>query len=287
MDTKETSLDCANSENIAETLAREMKEPELIASPVDSARQHLLLPPGWTHVHIDDEQLKHNPRRAKAAAQVSDVGSFLGYIKRNGSVDETTVWCTASMLAGELRFIAVLNDHCATTKLAGWRDHTCTFEPVLSEEWRRWLEHNRKPFSQSEFAAFIEDNRGNIASIDGMPTAAQMLEMALSMEAVQDVRFKSAIRLASGGVQLQFVHDDDAQTLARMQLLERFALGLPVFRGGDAFQINTRLRYRVRDAKVTFWYEMERPDMVFEAAARTLVDLVRAGVGREVFFGKP
>ena len=72
-----------------------------------------------------------------------------------------------------------------------------------------------------------------------------------------------------------------------MQLFERFAIGIPVFWNGDAYQITARLKYRVRDGKVSFWYELERTDVVFEAAARELIAAVRAGAEVPFFFGTP
>jgi len=287
MEHNEALLEATGGENLAETLARELKTPTTIASPADGLDRHLVLPPGWSHQVLDDDKVLDHPRRAKAAAAAEDLDSFIGYLDRNAADETTTVWCKADMVAGLLRFTALLNDHDPGSGAAGWRDHTCSFEPRMSVEWKRWQSHDRKPFDQVAFATFIEDNRSDIASVEGMPTGAQMLEMALSMEATQDVRFKSAIRLANGGVQLQFVQDDDAQTLARMQLFERFSIGLPVFWNGDAYRLDARLRYRVRDGKVTFWYELERPDRVFESAARTLVDQVRERAGAPFFFGAP
>jgi uncharacterized protein YfdQ (DUF2303 family) len=287
MEHNEALLEATGGENLAETLARELKTPTTIASPADGLDRHLVRPARRQHQVLDDDKVLDHPRRAKAAATAEDLDSFIGYLDRNATDETTTVWCKADMVAGLLRFTALLNDHDPGSGAAGWRDHTCSFEPRMSVEWKRWQSHDRKPFDQVAFATFIEDNRGDIASVEGMPTGAQMLEMALSMEATQDVRFKSAIRLANGGVQLQFVQDDDAQTLARMQLFERFSIGLPVFWNGDAYRLDARLRYRVRDGKVTFWYELERPDRVFESAARTLVDQVRERAGAPFFFGAP
>lgn len=114
-----------------------------------------------------------------------------------------------------------------------------------------------------------------------------MLEMALSFEANQDMRFKSAIRLQNGGVQMSFVQDDDDQTLQKMQLFERFAIGIPVFWNGDAYRIEARLRYRVRDGKLTFWYDLLRQDKVLEAATKTVIEQIRTNTGNPFFFGEP
>ena len=114
-----------------------------------------------------------------------------------------------------------------------------------------------------------------------------MLEMALTFEANQDMRFKSAIRLQNGGVQMSFVQDDDAQTLQKMQVFDRFSIGLPVFWNGDAYRIDARLRYRVRDGKLTFWFELIRQDKVLEAATQTLIGQIREKTGNPFFFGEP
>ena len=114
-----------------------------------------------------------------------------------------------------------------------------------------------------------------------------MLEMALTFEANQDMRFKSAIRLQSGGVTMSFAQDDDAATLQKMQVFDRFTLGFPVFWSGDAYQVDARLRYRVREGKLTFWFELIRQDKVLEAATQTLIAQIREKTGNPFFFGNP
>jgi uncharacterized protein YfdQ (DUF2303 family) len=296
MSSHTSDLESIEAENIAATLARVLPRPAPIASPDASyqtggvtitGERHLALPPGWTLQLLDDEKFLPYPRRVRATAAVDDLASFIAYIERNTAAQPaTTVWCKTDPVDGALRFLAILNDNEDEQDLAGWRDHRCAFEPRKSVEWLRWKAADRKQFSQLEFAAFLEDNRVDIATVDGLPTGAQMLELALNMEATQDVRFKSAIRLASGGVQLQFVQDDDAQTLARMQLFERFAIGIPVFWGGAPYRLDARLRYRVRDGRAVFWFELERADRVFDAAAATLIEQVREQSGVPFFFGQ-
>jgi uncharacterized protein YfdQ (DUF2303 family) len=84
-----------------------------------------------------------------------------------------------------------------------------------------------------------------------------------------------------------FVQDDDAQTLEKMKIFDRFSIGIPVFWGGDAYQIDARLRYRVRDGKLTFWYELIRPDRTLEAATRTVIENIKTETGTPLFFGSP
>ena len=128
---------------------------------------------------------------------------------------------------------------------------------------------------------------GLTATYENLPTGAQMLEMALAFEATQDFRFKSAVRLQNGGQNLSFVQDDDDATLQRMQLFEKFSIGIPVFRNGDAYRVDARLRYRVRDAKLAFTYELTRFDKVLEAAASDVITAIREKTGNPFFFGDP
>lgn len=273
--------------NLAETLAREMKTPIELGSAPEGARKRIALPPGWKLEEKDDSKLAPMPFRKLAVVRLHDAESFTEYVQRHGSDTQTTLWCAANYTAGDVTFLAVVNDHGAPESQPAWRDHRATFEPEFSEEWKRWVGMNKKPFSQVEFAAFIEDNIKDIASVEGSPTGSQMLEMAIAFEANQDVRFKSAVRLQNGGVQMAFIQDDDAQTLQKMQVFDRFSIGLPVFWNGDAYRIDARLRYRVRDGKLTFWFELIRQDKVLEAATQTLITVIREKTNKPFFFGEP
>ena len=285
--TEPTTLEeLAQTANIAETLAREIKQPQALDTPIADLSR-IALPPGWTLAEKDDEKLLETPRRKRAKVRVHDAESFIDYVKRHGSLSYATVWCEADYTAGKIAFTAILNDHGEEVAQAAWRDHTAHFTPAFSEEWRRWVGKNKQAFTQADFAAFIEDNLKDIATVEGSPTGAQMLEMALTFEANQDMRFKSAIRLQNGGVQMSFVQDDDAQTLQKMQVFDRFALGLPVFWNGDAYRLDARLRYRVRDGKLAFWFELIRPDKVLEAATQTVIGNIREKTGNPFFFGEP
>ena len=280
-------MDTPQKDNLAETLAREMKQPVEILSNEPGCIRRVALPAGWKLEEKDDSRLLDFPLRKVAQVRLHDTNSFVEYVSRHGCPETTTVWCVASYKAGTVTFLGIINDNSADQITPGWRDHKAHFQPEFSEEWARWVGKHNVGFSQSDFAAFIEDNLKDVAGVEGQPTGAQMLEMALTFEASQDMRFKSAIRLQSGGVQMSFVQDDDANTLRKMQVFDRFSLGLPVFWNGEAYRIDARLRYRVREGKLTFWYELIRRDKVLEAATQTLIGQIREKTGFPFFFGDP
>ena len=273
--------------NIAETLAREMKHPEDVLLSSDLNMQRVALPPGWTVQEKDDEKLLAAPRRKVACVTLADADSFIAYLKTHGSLDSATTWVKADYKAGMVAFIGIINDHGGKPEQAAWRDHLAKFQPAFSGEWTRWFGMDRKPFAQADFAAFIDDNNSDIRSAEGLPSGAQMLAMALDFEANQDMRFKSSLRLQSGGQKLTFIQSDDDQTIAQMTLFDRFAVAIPVFWNGAAFRMDARLRYRQKDGKLVFWFELIRPDKIIEAAAELLIQKIHDETGFALYFGQP
>ena len=272
--------------NLAETLAKELKKPFEIAGDELSHVRRVALPPGWTLKEIDDEKLLEQPRRKVACVRLDDASSFIAYVCLHGTL-ETTIWAEADYTAGKIKFLSILNDNGGQEEDSGWRDHRAFYAPKFSEEWNRWKGADKKPMTQAEFATFIEDNLADIAGSDGLPSGADMLRMSIDFEAKQDMRFKSALRLQSGGVDLAFVQQEDNGTLEKMKLFDRFAIGIPVFWGDAAYRVEARLRYRVREGKLSFWFELIRANKVLEAAANAIVDKITDAVQMPIFLGQP
>lgn len=270
-------------ENLAETLVRELPKPEVLLFQAlnEQLREkdgiaHVAIPKGFELKEIDLERLLPNPRRTKAAATFSDAESFLAYVARHAS-DRTVCWASFNPQTYTLGFKAVIDEHDKAT--AGWRAHTASYTPDASAEWKVWSGQNEKAHGQLEFAAFIERNQPDIAAKDEYPTSLQMLAMATEFEANSDKRIKSVARLQGGGVRLEYIDDDNADTLSQMKVFERFQIGIPVFWAGPAYAIEARLKYRHGSGKVSFWYELIRADRVHEAAAKDLIERVRDGLG--------
>lgn len=225
------------------------------------------------------------PLRKKCTVHLHSADSFIQYVNQHKKPDICSIWCDANFENSSANLIAIFDDH--GTAATGWRDHTALYEPVQSVEWKRWIAHNRKGFSQAGFAEFIEDNLPDIASVEGMPTATQMLEMATELEINQDSRFKSQVRLQSGGVELAFVQKEDDPTLEKMRLFNQFSLGIPPFLNGSPFRLDARLRYRVKEGGLSFWYELIRPDLVFKAAAEEELAKIAESTGIAILQGNP
>lgn len=266
-------------ENLAETLARVLPDARILfpSEPHPGDLLHIAVPKACDVRQVDTEFLLDNPRRTKATATFASPSSFVDYVARFAQ-PSTIVWCEFDPQTYALQFVAVIDDHGA--KAPGWRGHRAVFKPDMSREWKTWQASNGEAMSQVAFAEFLQDNQDDIVADeeDKSPTSLQMLAMATDFIAQQENMLKSSVRLASGGVRLTYIEDADKETTATMQVFERFTLGIPVFQGLGGWKMKARLKYRVKQGAVSFFYELVRPDRVHGAAAKTLIDEVRGSL---------
>lgn len=239
----------------------------------------------------DVKSLEHflpAPTRKRATVTVSATDSFIAYSKKHGSLDECVIYAEIDAEQSKCILLAVMNDNGETDPK--WRDHRCTFTPALSVEWKRWLSKNgpTKAMSQTDFATWLEDNQGDVRSVNGSPSGADILAMAQAFEVNADKRVKSHVNLQSGGVRFEFIEDETKDTRTSMEVFRRFTLALPVFDGStDAYPVEARLKYRDNSGKVTFWYELIRPDRAFKTAVQSALDQIKAETGFMLLQGTP
>lgn len=267
-------------ENIAQTLARELPKPSVLqtlsTADEDGAIIYVAVPKHSQLEKIDGENLLRAPRRTKAVTTLTDHPSFLHYVNEHKEL-ATAVWCQFDPVTYKLAFNAVIDE--IGPAMPAWRSHKASFTPTMSNEWLTWTENNRKVMTQLEFAYFIEEHEDDISAVDGFPSSLDMMKMATEFEARQDQAIKSTVRLQNGGVELAYVSNDDAQTIEKMRLFEKFKIGIPVFRGAtEGCLLEARLRYRTNQGKASFWYELVRPDRAHEMAAKTMIETIKAGL---------
>ena len=276
-------MDDTDTRNIAETLASVLPKAERIneiQTHIDGLHiAHFAVPKtaDVMEIRVDLETLLPNPRATTAKASFANADSFMAYVKLHAK-PQSAVWCTFDPQTFALGFEAVFDDHVADA--AGWRRHRAMFDPDMSAEWKAWKGNNAKSMPQVTFAEWIQEHEDDITSnANGLPTSLQMHAMATEFVANEERALKSTVKLQSGGVRLTYIADPDAGTTETMQMFERFAIGIPVFHGGAAWAITARLKYRLNSGKVSFHYELVRPDRVHDGAAKELIDTVRAGLG--------
>lgn len=261
---------------LADSLAEHLPDAKVVTETeaVGGGKvMQLAIPKNFSLQAVDTESLLANPRRAKGEARLDDAESFIAHVLHH-KTESTKVWCAFNPQTFALSFTAVFDDH--APEAAGWRSHRANYTPALSAEWQTWTGNNGKHQPQLLFAEFLERNADDINAGDPpeYPTSLQMLTMATQFEATSDKRIKSAVRLSSGGVRIDYVDDDTAGTVEQMSAFEKFQIGIPVFWAGIGYHIVARLKWRQQDAALKFFYELVRPDRAHETAARQLIEKV-------------
>lgn len=282
-----------NTETLLDAAKRVLPDARVLATINDQKlgenapplRMLVAVPNNTKVEQLDFSAMAAHPDRTKAKALAADLPTLLDYLHRHHHAAETTVWVLHNPETSSLSITGRLNDHSATD--AGWADHTINYTPALSVEWKRWTKHNGQVMNQLEFANFLEDNLADIhpGDVQGMPTAGDMLQMALAFEAVQDMRVKSHARTQDGGIKLEFADQADDTTAKKMEAFARFRIAVPVFYGGARFPLVAKLRFNARKAVPEFWFELIRPDQTHLAASLHLIDELRSGLSTERWGG--
>lgn len=238
---------------------------------------YLFTPAGSTAHDISRviEKMRPVPNRACGTTRMRSLDSFISLVKEwSGKTATTRVYANPD----HPEFTAILNDNTATD--AHWRDYRITYKAEHTPEWGRWLANNKKHMSQAEFGEFIEEHAADIAD------AATLLEVAGTLQAKTDIEFKSSKRLDNGQVQLTYNESIDSRAGAdgSLQIPKEFALGIRIYKQGAGYKLRARLKYRLAQGAVKLWYELDRPELALEDAAREMVDKIRTA-GLPVYMG--
>jgi uncharacterized protein YfdQ (DUF2303 family) len=239
----------------------------------------------------DLENLREFPSSITQTVTVYNVPSFIEYYNAFYQ-PESRVFL--NMFGGQdgrnPDLVAVLDYHKPVEEtgpdLARWCNHKLQYGFRPTREWETWKRSDRQDMSQETFARFIEDNLPDIIE----PAAAEMFEVARSLDAKKSVDFSSAVRLTNGEVQFKY-----SETIAgsaqqgNLTIPEQFVLAIAPFEGSELYKLNARFRYRITDKGLFLRYELVRPHKVAEDAVNTVVKQLEEGlkdIGVTVLRGK-
>jgi len=242
---------------------------------------HLIVPDGYRHIDLTAaiEQAGAAPIRKKGAVHLGDLASFNVYVADQGSPVDTYIYADPDSRT----LTAVLNEHVKSQRASGWRDHRAVYKAELSREFTTWMQFNKKPMEQEDFAIFLEDNIADVVE----PSGEQLLQIALTLQAKTEVNFSSHKRLDNGQIQFAYSETVDARAGTGMiEIPREFTIGLRLFKNGDGYKVRARLKYRLGGGKLKFWYELERAENAIEDAFQAYVNHAREN-GFTVLIGKP
>lgn len=229
-------------------------------------------------IDLTGDEYKTLPTRKSGTTTVRDAASFLALWGKH-SDNASEIYADADRLT----VTAVLNADASDS--ADWGDHRIRLELRETEAWRQWAAHDGKLLTQEQFAEHIEDHLPEILE----PAAAQMLEIAQSIQGTAKAEFQSGTRLASGERQLKYVETVQAKAGQKGDLTipEVFTVGLVPFEGAAGYKLTARLRYRITDNGLRLGYKLDRPQDTRATAFADIVEQIRGDVDHPILNGTP
>lgn len=254
--------------------------PEAIRTIIDHATAaNSIVKPGMTGDHpfaivpegykLESlERFQSTPYRKRGRVEFHQTASFGQYVADHDD-KRTALFCDRSTAT----FGAVLDYHAIMDGTPGWQEHRAIFQMIPTEEWATWARYDGKQLSQVQFGEFLEQHLPDIIH----PDAASLLEVALTLEEKRAVTFRSAVRLDNGMRQLKY--EEEKVGAGELTVPDNFILSLAPYEGSEKRKVLARLRYRIKDGELSFYYQLIRPrDAQLEAVdgAQVLIEKLTA-----------
>lgn len=252
------------------------------------------------------------PERRTGTARMTRLDSFIAHVNRfkdNDSVIFARDDRTRPALTAVIDYHYAVNVSGSDLSLpatARFGEHRTTFEFPLSDEWQAWAQNNAKPMSMTDFAQFLEDRIVDVETIEslddlnedmrrfigsirssGIASGSRLMELATHLHINENSVAKQAVNLASGEAQILFESQHTDATGAPVDVPGLFIICIPVFAHDGYYRLVARLRYRKQGGGISFWYELWRPDLVFDDAFDKACQRAADETGLPLLIGAP
>jgi uncharacterized protein YfdQ (DUF2303 family) len=264
----------------AQTLGAVSAKPITISPSWGNERQVVALPEGY----VLQDLPKQSPHRAINLTML-DFASFVTAVKRFEREETLVAFKPSGARGGE--FVAVL-DYMEPTKPNEFADASPCAERVtwplsVPADTRAWLDIDGKALGQVAFAEFLEDNAPAIVS----PDQGDVVEVARTLVAKNNVDWKSGVRLQDGNVQLAYVETTEAKAGQKgdLDIPETIVVALELWAGAPPVHVKARLRYRFAEGKLTFIVRFLGMDRLYRAEIEKQIEALAEKLGRPVLLG--
>lgn len=289
-----------NPKDLAETIRETMKpQIETIGStPV------ALIPKGMEAVSLKKftDEYRQKPERRKGVVALDRVNSLIDITNRFKS-ESSVIFADAAIsgnaISASVQTIFNYHPSGKNNEDADNADHSAIYKFPTARDFDYWMSLNQKPMEQSTFAAFLEErhlemrvaNESEKNIIDGLkPKFAdplEILELSKDLEIYSTETVKNKNKLSSGETELKFTTEHSDADGKPIQIPDFFVIELPIFEGGSAERLIVRLRYRLQNGKINWFYSLYRIDMTLNNAFHTACAEIQEQTGLPLFFGKP
>lgn len=247
---------------------------------------------------IDEYRLR--PKRIVGSSTHDTIDSFIAHVQKYGDKDTSALFADQAGLC--VRAVYDYHQPDAPAYLA----HKATFAPAKSRQLIVWQGNNTRVMSQGEFANFIENN---ILDVCPPPTGSEkrdadeahtdiakqlnttiaspskLLELARGISITESAVAKSFVNTDNGTMSLEYTTSQADGNGKKLTVPGLFLIGIPVFESGLAYRVLVRLRFRMKDQKVLWWYELHKLEDSIDAAYEEVIDKVTDETDLPLYYG--
>lgn len=213
------------------------------------------------------ERYRIKPERRTGRARATTLKSFIDLI--NYHKDESSALFAQADWPNP-KLTAIIDYHTADHE-ARHLEHQIGYDFPVTDEFKAWIDKDGKPFSQAEFAAFIEEHAAELASpLDAektdytrlfkveFATPTVMVALSRGLQVNVEATVKQNVTLSSGEGEIEFSETHLDKRGEKLTVPGLFMVSVAAFLDGDNIRLPARLRYRVSGGKVTWFYQLYR-----------------------------
>lgn len=254
--------------------------------------------PGLEPVHEILEKYRLFPKRKEGVAKVQTLGSLISLTNRHKTSD-SVVFADLNWRNPSITSIVDYHRDSSGGNADNCR-HRIRYDFPLSDEWKIWIENDGKVMSQQDFAYFLEDRipdlssptDGEKASVerDFSTTAAlpsQLVSLSRKMQVNVASQVKTETRLESGEGQILWEESHTGADGQPVKVPGIFILCIAPFFMGEKVRIPVRLRYRMQERRVVWFYNIYRPDLVITSQVEADLQSVTEQTELPAYAGTP
>lgn len=243
---------------------------------------------------IDAERLM--PETLKGTTALHTCDSFIDFANRYKS-DNSAIFYNKTR-----QEITCVFD-CATKEQTSFEKHKAIYAFPFSKELKSWQQNNGEAMSQIDFAYFIEKNVLDLSEPPVMDkesdalkeirmrcgglyaTVNKMMELSkgIAVRADEKATIKHDLNTGEATVQFSSEHTDINGNTVKVPNM--FVIVIPVLEGGKAYQLPCRLRYRLNNGSVRWWYDVINLDKAIELAVDEELATIKERVELPLFYG--
>ena len=245
--------------------------------------------------YVDAERLE--PETLRGSTILHDCESFCGFINRYKTENSAVFYDKT-----EQKVTCIFD--CATKEKASFERHTASYQFPFSKELVEWKNHNGETMSQVDFAFFIERNVLDLADapapdkesdslkeirarVGGFYAGtSKMVELSKGIAIRNDERATVKFDTNTGEATLDFSSEHTDAAGNKIKVPNMFLIVIPILNGGKAYQLPCRLRYRLYNGTVKWWYEVINLDQAIDKAIDEDLEAIKKETALPIFAGE-